>query len=53
MIEKTYQTLISKQQDKPEIDDTENQSNMENVTRTIEQDQQPESMDITEVVELH
>ena len=53
MIEKTYQTLISKQQDKPEIEDTENQSNMENIARTIDQDQQPKSMDITEVVELH
>ena len=53
IIEKMYQALISKQQDKSTIEDTENQSNMENVTRTIEQDQQPESMDIAEVVELH
>ena len=53
MIEKMYQALISKEQDKPAIEDTENQSNMENVARTTSQDQQPESMDITEVVELH
>ena len=50
MIEKMYQALISKEQDNPTIKDTENQSN---VIRTMSQDQQPESMEITEVVELH
>ena len=56
MIEKMYQALISKEKDKlvkPTIEDTENQSNMENVARTMDQDQQLESVDVIEVVELH